>query len=196
MVYFLLTINSIFVIKLKTMKFLAVLSIVLFVASCGMKVPYNEEIKTKYDLNESNIKKVQFFTSSTIVLERKNSQENKGTTDNGALVTNENSVENRVIIPVHTKCVFEKFENGNTDVIVRFEVGDNKVLRFSLRKNSNTGKYYLKAKSWDSNKGGEIDYGNLTYYATPESGSAFLLVVTKKLKKVKRKDRVVKGMKV
>lgn len=178
------------------MKFLAVLSILFVLASCGMKVPYNEEIKTKYNLNEANIKKVQFFTSSTIILQRKNSQENKGTTESGALVTNENSVENRVIIPVHTKCVFEKFENGNNDILVRFELGDNKVLRFSMRKNSNTGKYYLKANSWDPNKGGEIDYGNLTYYATAESGSAYLLVVTKKLKKVKRKDRVVKGMKV
>ncbi len=159
-----------------------------------MKVPYTDEIKKQYNLDESNMRKVQFFTSSTIIIERKNSLENQGTTESGTLVTNENSVENRIIIPVNTKCVFEKFE-ANGDIHVRFEVGQNKTLRYAVRKGNNNGRYYLQA-TWDQNKGGQLDYGNLTYYATSESGNAFLLVVTKKLRKVKRKDRIVKGMSV
>jgi hypothetical protein len=171
--------------------------IVLFalLAGCGVKVPYTEQVKEQYSLTEENIRKVQFFTSATIILQRKNAVENQETTDGGALVTNENSVENRIIIPVNTRCVFEKFE-ANGDIHVRFEVGQNKTLRFAIRKGQTNGRYYLLANNWDANKGGEINYGNLTYYATTDSGSAHLLVVTKKLKKVKRKDRVVKGMKV
>jgi hypothetical protein len=176
------------------MRIAIILSLVLISVSCGVKVPYTDEIKNEYSLDETSLKKVQFFTSATIILQRKNSLENQGTTTSGALVTNENSVENRIIIPVNTKCVFEKME-ANGDLHVRFETGQNKTLRYAIRKGQNSGRYYLQA-TWEQNKGGQLDYGNLTYYATPESGNAYLLVVTKKLKKVRRKDRVVKGMKV
>jgi hypothetical protein len=176
------------------MKIVLFLSIILISVSCGVKVPYTDEVKNEYSLDENSLKKVQFFTSATIILQRKNSLENQGTTTSGALVTNENSVENRIIIPVNTKCVFEKME-ANGDLHVRFETGQNKTLRYAVRKGQNSGRYYLVA-TWDQKKGGQLDYGNLTYYATPESGNAYLLVVTKKLKKVRRKDRVVKGMKV
>ncbi|MFN5415680.1 MAG: hypothetical protein ACK5B9_01400 [Flavobacteriia bacterium] len=177
------------------MKFIAFIGLLLFVASCGMKVPYTDKVKEQYNLSEENLKKVQFFTSATIILQRKNSMENQGTTDNGTLVSNESSVENRLIIPVNTKCIYESIE-ANGDINVRFELGQNKYLRFAIRKGQTNGRYYLLANSWDANKGGEINYGNLTYYATTDSGSAYLQVVIKKLKKIKRKDRVVKGLKV
>lgn len=176
------------------MKQLPLLLVILLAASCGMKVPFTDQVKQDYNLTDENLKKVQFFTSATIILERKNSVANQGTNSEGALVTNENSVENRIIIPVNTRCVYEKDEATGT-IYVRFEVGQNKYLPFAMRKGQANGKYYLEAK-WDATKGGELDYGNLTYYATAESGGAFLLVVTKKLKRTKRKDRVVKGMKV
>lgn len=176
------------------MKFVLFFSIGFIFFSCGVKVPYTDEIKKEYSLDENSLRKVQFFTSATIILQRKNSLENQGTTTGGALVTNENSVENRIIIPVNTKCIFEKME-ANGDIHVRFEQGQNKTLRYAIRKGQNSGRYYLQA-TWDQNKGGQLDYGNLTYYATSESGNAYLLVITKKLKKVRRKDRVVKGMKV
>jgi len=177
------------------MRLVAFVSLLVFISSCGMKVPYTDKIKEQYSLTEENLRKVQFLTSATIIMERKNSMANQETTENGTLVSSENSVENRLIIPVGTKCVFESVE-ANNDINVRFEVGQNKTLRFAIRKGQTNGRYYLLANSWDANKGGELNYGNLTYYATTDSGSAYLLVVTKKLRKVKRKDRIVKGMKV
>ncbi|MBI2258465.1 MAG: hypothetical protein HYU67_06155 [Flavobacteriia bacterium] len=176
------------------MKKILLLFFVFFLLfSCGVKIPFTEELKTKYELEESNLKKIQFYISSTMILVRSNNQENKGTED-GKLVDAQNKVENRIIIPSGTKCILESIEDDET-YIVRFEPGSNKVLRFKTRKGNSNGRLYLDAK-WDGQKGGEIDYGNLVYYATPESGSAMLLVITKKLVKTKRKDRVVKGMKV
>ena len=94
----------------------------------------------------------------------------------------------------NTKCVFDSY-GKNGEVFIRFELGANKTLQFAIRDGQTSGKYYLKA-NWQTGKGGEINYGNETYFATPESGSAYLMVVLKKLNKTKRKDRVVKGMKV
>src|ERR1700741_5079284 len=125
------------------MKILAVLFLILVLAGCGMKVPYNDDLKAKYDLDESSLKKVQFYTSTTIILVRSNKQQNSGT-DDGKLVTNENSVENRIIIPANTKCVFEGFDT-NGEVMLRFEPGENKILRFAARKNQTSGRFYLKA---------------------------------------------------
>lgn len=175
------------------MKCVSFLLMLGFLGSCAMKVPYTEELKTRYELDESSLKKVQFYTSATIILVRSNKQENKGT-EEGKLVSNENKVENRIIIPVNTKCIFEGLD-ANGEVMLRFEAGQGKVLRFSTRKNQTSGRFYLKA-NWDPNKGGELEYSNLTFFATPESGAAYLLVITKKLNKTKRKDRIVKGMKV
>jgi hypothetical protein len=49
---------------------------------------------------------------------------------------------------------------------------------------------------WSYEKGGEIKYGDETYYANANSGKSFLMVAIKKLQKTRRKDRVVKGLKV
>jgi hypothetical protein len=65
-----------------------------------------------------------------------------------------------------------------------------------MRPGSTSGKYYFIA-DWNSGAaGGAIRYGNQNYVAATSSGTAYLQVIRKKLQKTKRKDRVVKGMKV
>lgn len=177
------------------MKFTFLALTLIILASCGTKVPYTDQIKEEFALDaESNIKKVQFYTSSTIILERSKVSGNQGTGSDGSLVTNQSKEQDRVIIPVNTKGVFESFgEDGS--IIVRFETGVGRTIKFALRQNTNTGKYYLVA-DWKMNKGGEINYGNDIYTVESSAGNTYLLVLLKKLNKTKRKDRVVKGMKV
>ena len=176
------------------MRYLLIALVGICLAACGTRVPYTDLLKEEYDLTEYNMKKVQFYTSTTIKLQKSKTTGSQGTTSDGTLVTTSNSQEERVIIPPATKCIFEKFgENG--EVFIRFEVGAGKVLKYALRQNQTNGKYYLVA-NWKADKGGEVTYGNETYYADSESGNAYLMVVVKKLKRNKRKDRVVKGIKV
>lgn len=172
---------------------LAIVGIILM--SCGTRVPYTTSIRDEFGLDsEAAVKKVQFFTSATIILERSKESGNQGTNDDGKLVTNSNKEQDRIIIPLGTKCVFDSYtEDGG--LVVRFEVGVGKDLTFKLREGQTSGKYFLDA-NWQSGKGGELEYGNETYYATQASGTAYLQVVLKKLQRTKRKDRVVKGMKV
>ena len=81
------------------------------------------------------------------------------------------------------------------ELIIRFETGVGKTLTFAARPGQQTSKYYLVA-DWSSQKGGELKYGNETYVTASSSGNAHLMVVLKKLQRTKRKDRIVKGMKV
>ncbi len=177
------------------MKTFIALSLLFLVASCGVKVPYTNDIRDEFGLDsEKEVKKVQFFTSGTVILEKSKSSGNQGTSESGALVTNSSKEENRVIIPINTKCVFEGF-GPNGELIIRFETGVGKTLTFAARPGQQTSKYYLVA-DWSSQKGGELKYGNETYVTASSSGNAHLMVVLKKLQRTKRKDRIVKGMKV
>jgi hypothetical protein len=168
--------------------------IVIGLSSCGVKVPLTQAIKEEYNLTEQNMKKVQFFVSSEIILQRSSKKGSSGTTSDGTLVSQSANEQNRIIILPRTKCVFESYGDGK-EVLIRFEVGAGKYITFATRPNMDNGKLYLQAK-WEQGKGGKIEYGNEEYYATPESGNAFLMVKIKKSQKTKRSDRVVKGMKV
>lgn len=174
------------------MKYLFLISALLLLGSCATKVPYTDRLKNEYDLDIRTMKKIQFYTSSTIILNRSESTGNQSVSD-GKIVLNESNNSDRVIIYPNTKCIFEKFgESG--EVYIRFEQGDGKTLKFKVRQNSATGQYYLDA-NWKSNQG-ELTYDNQKYYIDAKTGNAYLLIAMKKLKKTKRKDRIVKGMKV
>lgn len=176
------------------MKYFLILIAGLILMSCGTRVPYTNEIRDDFGLeSKDKVKNVQFFTSASIVLEQSKDTDSQGTAEDGTLIANSNSEQERIIIPTGTACVFEGYgENG--EIILRFETGVNKTITFSMRQGQVNGKYYFVA-NWTKN-GGEVKYGNINYVATSSSGTAYLQVLLKKLKKTKRKDRVVKGMKV
>ena len=180
--------------KLK-MKYVFLLFAGVLLSSCATYTPYNNDIRDEFGLeDEKSLAKVQFYTSGTIILQKSKQSENSGTTSDGALVSNSNKEQDRIIIPVGTKCVFEEFDDDG-NLVVRFEPGVNHVISFGQRQGQSSGKYYLLA-DWTTNEGGKLDYGSSTYYATTSSGTCYLRVKRKKLQKTKRKDRVVKGMKV
>lgn len=175
------------------MRYLFIAITGLILASCGTKVPYTNSIRDEFGLDsEKKMRQVQFFTSATIKLEKSKTSGNQGTDDGGALVTNSSKESDEIIIPIGTECIFEQFGDDG-EISVRFEVGPNKIITFKMREGQTSGKYYLVA-DWPNN--GALDYGNETYNATRSSGTAYLMVILKKLQKTKRKQRVVKGMKV
>jgi hypothetical protein len=80
---------------------------------------------------------------------------------------------------------------------VRFETGEGRVLSF-YSKNEATRRYYFNV-DWNQAGGPKIKYGGVTYKIDVLRGSprsAYLRVARRKLEKVKRKDRFVRGMKV
>jgi hypothetical protein len=179
---------------MKKITFILLAVLGLTVVSCSKRIAYTEEIRKEYDLNAENLKKVQFYTSSQIILQRSTSNGSQEISADGKLVQNQKNEEDRLIINTSTKCIFEKYGDKG-EVFIRFEVGQGKTLKFAVRQNQANGRFYLDA-NWKSDKGGEVQYGNQTYYANSASGNTFLMVSIQKLKKTKRKDRVVKGIKV
>lgn len=170
---------------------------VIILASCAVKVPMTKQIQSEYNLNSENLanEKIQFFVSSEIILEKSSQKGSSTTTSDGTLVTSSSKISDRIIILPRTKCVLDQVSDKG-EFIIRFETGPGKILTFMTRPNMDAGKYYFVA-DWQQGKGGRVLYGEKDeYFATATSGNAYLLVKVKKSQKNKRKDRVVKGMKI
>jgi hypothetical protein len=170
------------------------LSISLLV-SCGMKVPFDKALQEKYTLNtDKSLRKVQFYVSETVILKKSASSGNQGTNDDGVLVTSSDKQEDRIIFPAYAKCVFDGY-GPNQELLMRFELGLGKVLTFNVRPNLPNGKYYLSGKT-EGSDAGKVTYGKELYDIQSSGAGAYLLVAQKKLDRTRRKDRVVRGMKV
>lgn len=177
------------------MKYLIIIIIGISLTSCGSKIAFTNQIKDEFGLDAATqMKKVQFYISQTIILQRVRQSGTQGTADKGVLVSNKSKEEDRITIQAQTPAIFESY-GSNGEMVIRFEVGQGRVLSFNVRQEGATSKYYLLA-NWDMNRGGELTYGNEKYTVQSSAGNAYLMVMLKKLQKTKRKDRVVKGMRV
>ena len=68
------------------MKYTLIFVIGFFAVSCGMKVPYTNQVREDFSLDTNKqLKKVQFYTSATIILEKSKSSQNQETSGDGAL---------------------------------------------------------------------------------------------------------------
>jgi hypothetical protein len=189
-----------FVKKIEPMKQLFILSFLLILfSSCGVKVPFTTQVRDEFALdNEEKLGKVQFFISHTIILNQETRSDNSNTTNNGTLVINSSSESESVIIPAGTRCIFDSY-GSKGEIKVRFENGDNKVLPFVVKTENSLSKRYYFDVDWNTQGGPKINYGDQVFKVDLTRGSAriaHLLVVRKKLQKNKRKERIVKGMKI
>ena len=176
---------------------LIISSLILVLTSCGMKVPYTNLIKEEFGLDsEEKMAKVQFFTSGTIILNQELKADNQVTTQNGTLVSSSNSEKESIIIPASTRCIFDHF-GAKDEIFVRFETGEGKVISF-ISKSDASKRYYFNV-DWTQKGGAKINYGDNVYKIDMVRGnprSAILMVAKKKLDRVKRKERVARGLKV
>lgn len=182
------------------MKQLAILLMLSLVAvSCGTKIPYTTAVRDEFSLDsEEKLRQVQFYTSHTIILNQVNKQSSELTTQNGALVSSSSSQSESVVIPAGTRCIFESFGDAG-QLNVRFETGDQRYIPFVTKTEGATVRRFYLDVDWSASGGPRIKYGGNEYKVDLTRGApraAHLLIVKKKLERTKRKERVVRGLKV
>lgn len=180
-------------------KLLFFASAISLLISCGVKVPFTNQVRDDFSLDsDEKMRNVQFLISHTIFLDQELISDSQNTTENGTLVSSSNSKKETIIILAGTKCIFENFGKPG-EIIVRFETGEEKVLIFSCKSEGTRNKRYSFDADWSATGGPKIKYGGNTFKVDLLRGSArsaHLVVVKKNLQKNKRKERVVKGLKV
>lgn len=173
-------------------KIIFFLFIALTFSSCKNLVPYTDAMKKKFNWGESEIRRIQFYLSREIVLQR---QITNGSTEivQGKIKSVKGKKVDEIIIPAGTKGVVTDIPRQDK-LLVSFEVGDDHYLSFGVNPNA-TEKYMLLASDW-KNEMGRVHYAGNEYYTDPDSKYAYLLVDLRKVEDMRIKQRVAKGRKV
>jgi hypothetical protein len=178
------------------MKYLIFPLVIFLIHSCAVKIPYTKEIKDDLSIDtDAEMKRLQFYTSGTLILEQvfTNNKDLK-TDENGVVIQNNSKVKEKIIIPANTKCIFDDF--GEKDkIMVRFESGKDKTLTFDLKPNNK--RYYLDINP--NEPGGPIiKYGKNSYKVDllRSGGSSVYLLIKKDTRQPRSRGRIVRGMKV
>ncbi len=166
------------------------LGAITFFSSCKSTVPFTNAVKTKYSLDEAKLKKMQFYISSDITLQRgeqgTNSQE---LDDEGKLVISSSASLDNISVDGKTPGVCVKVLAGNKLAISFFE-SDDQYLVFGDP--NNRGRYNLMGAEWKNGKG-KINFGGKVYYIMPGGATAYLKFEMKKVKDYKTTSTKAKG---
>jgi len=173
---------------MKQIKFLSIVLAILLTSCASKKIPFSSDIQAKYNLPEEKLKKVQFYTSETIILYKSKSDGDLTVRDGKILMLDTKDCE-RVVIKKGTPCILESV-NSPSQFIVSFEFGEGKLLAFGSQ---GEGFFSLEAKDWKDGVG-TLKYAGKSYVV--EGGGTYLLVKAKKLNKLSKKQRTVVGRKV
>lgn len=170
----------------------AILAVSFALGGCmSYRVPFTRDIRTQYELKSEDLKKLQFYVSGDIILQREFLREEGEVSPSHKLVAKEAGLLEQVIVRDRTPGIAT--EVGDTYIAVSFEPGESLVFGSSPTDKDPDRKYKLSAKRWvDGN--GEILYGGKTFYAVGWSRAAYLEVLVESLDAVKREKKVLPGM--
>ena len=170
----------------------AILAVSFVMAGCTTnRVAFTRGIRTQYELKGEELKKLQYYVSSDIKLQREFLREEGEISKSHSLVRKESGIAEQVIIRARTPGVAT--EVGDTFIAVSFEPGESLLFGSPSTDRDPERKYKLLAKRWTGTYG-EVDYGGKTFYAVEGSREAFLEVVLDTLDAVKKEKKVLPGM--
>lgn len=161
-------------------------------SSCQNFVPYTTALKEKYKLSEEDLKRIQFYNSEPIILQRKLVEGSSEITGGKIKTVNGEKIE-EIIIPAKTKGVMTKYV-ANDKIEVSFEKSDDYFLKFGSNPNK-SNHFVVLASDWQS-RSGRVTYNGQLFFTAPESIDAILLVDMRKVMKTEQNTRVAKGRKI
>jgi len=192
----------------KVIIFTAIL-ILLLISACSTNVPFSKSLIREYGLETEHIKYLQFYLSSSIVLEKEIEDLDKSVTDNHNLKQIEDKYIDQIYFKKRTPCLVQKII-GDT-LYVSFE--PNEYVKFNLHpvnerytivydplkieenRINSANERTVFVKGGEAHKTGNIKYQNEIYELYFRKDAPYLLVNEKKLRDIVTESRTVKGMK-
>ena len=178
---------------MKNLKLLLFLFIGLtFMTSCSDKLtPFTERLYQEQGWSDSELKKIQFYTSEDITLFRELSQGDSKIVSGEIKIRNGRKVD-EVKIKKGTPGIF-LFKPKEDKFAISFESdGDDKFLIFGASERRG-GRYQLLAKDWKRRGYGKVTYAGSEYRINSESAYASLLVDLDRKRSTKVKSRTARG---
>ena len=171
---------------------LALLAAFPAVSGCAShRVAFTQHLRTQYDLTGEELKKLQYYLSSDVTLQRGFRSEEGKVSGSHKLVRKEEGLVEQVVVRAGTPGVAT--EVGDTHLAVSFEPGSSLFFGSPPSDRDPDRKYKLSAKRW-TEQYGELMYGGKEFYAVDGSGQAYLEVVLESLNAVEERKKVLPGM--
>jgi hypothetical protein len=170
----------------------ALLAASLAVSGCAsQRVAFTQHLRTQYNLTDEDLKKLQYYLSSDVTLQREFRSEEGEVSGSHKLVRKEGGLVEQVFIRAGTPGIAT--DVGNTYLAVSFEPGASLVFGSTPSDQDPDRKYKLSAKRWEDHYG-ELVYGGKTFYAVDGSRQTFLVVVLEFLDAVEKRKKILPGM--
>jgi len=180
-------------IRIHTLFAIAITAMIL--SSCSPKlIPFTQTLREEYKLDEASLKTLQFYISHEIVLNKAEVKESTQGNVDGVLTLETGRELEQVVFEVGTKCLV-KSSPSDSKLRIYFEPDDPEGLMFGMANRTVNERYSLMSPAWEGSRG-KIMYKGSTYYTSKRSGDTYLQIRMKKLHKLEKSRRVVKGMKI
>ena len=169
----------------------AVLVALLALSACaGGRIPFTQNLRDQYGLEGDDLKKLQYFISSDVTLQREFRREEGVVSKTHKLVFKEGGYFEEVFIAAGTPGIVT--EVNPTSLAVSFEPGGSLFFGSPSSDRDPERKYKLSAKRW-TDYYGELFYDNKIYYAVQGSGHVYLEVGAESLDAVEKKRKILPG---
>jgi len=171
-------------------KTLIYITLFIITTSCSSHlVPFSTNVQSQVGLNEDDLKKVQFYNSSRIVLYRELGK-NITKVESGNIEYVNGGYYEQVIINPRTPGVLVKSDEGKK-LSISFEEGPGRTIMFGLDP-QRSGMFSIYGRDWQ-NQVATIDYDGKEFKLAPESANTVILVNFKKLNDSKIHSRNASG---
>lgn len=155
------------------------------------RIPFTQHLRNRYGLEEGDLRKLQYYISGDITLQREFRHEEGEISGTHRLVQKEEGVVEEVFIAAGTPGIATQV--GPTSLAVSFEPGRSITFGSPPDDRDPERKYTLSARRWEDYYG-ELVYDDKTYFAVQGSGHVWLEVRAESLDTVKKKTKVLPGM--
>lgn len=170
--------------------FASAIAIITLFSACQSTTPFSNSVRTKYRLDEAKLKKMQFYISDDIMLQRgERGEQAQELDEDGKLIISTSASLDNITVDGKTPGVCVKVID-DSKIAVSFFESDDQYLVFGDP--NNRGRYYLMGAEWKNGKG-KINFGGKVYYIMPGGASAYLKFEMKKIKDYKTSSTKAKG---
>ncbi len=163
-------------------------------SSCSPELrPFTSRLLTEGNWSDSELKKIQFYLSDDIVINRVLTEGSSEITSGSIKIVKGEKIE-EVRIPRGTPGVF-LFRAKEDNFAIGFDAtSDKRYLMFGANPKKQ-GTYVLLASEWKDRQG-KVRFEDKFYFTDPNSAWANLMVDLRKIRKVEVASRTVKGRRV
>lgn len=163
---------------------------VLMLSSCSKNlVPYSANLPESNGWSESQIERIQFYTSDDIVLYREVSESDTRIAEGKIKFENGREIE-EVVIRKGTPGV-AIWQEEDQRYGIALDKGSEQFLTFGPNPERKR-RYYLLASDWEG-KVGTVTYNGIDYKTSQQSANVYLMVDMRKIRKTDVNSKVARG---